>query len=177
MCITNKSRSKFSPPKDQIADLLTKPLATQTFHHARFNLNARELPLRLRGVSVMYMETYILKIITRTKRLQKTTQSLTPNVLSKLNAWENFKWIIDSYQITACLNLGTCCARLYLQIFCKQNKQCNEKYILFFSIFSNSTQKGLVILWGNLIKRNINACNLRLQVNKNLSDCLNFVNL
>ncbi|KAG6773274.1 hypothetical protein POTOM_020536 [Populus tomentosa] len=43
---------KFSPPKDQIADLLTKPLATQRFHDARFNLNARELPLRLRGVSI-----------------------------------------------------------------------------------------------------------------------------
>jgi hypothetical protein len=80
LCIANKSRSNFSPPKDQIADLLTKPLATQRFHHARFNLNARELPLRLLGVSVMYMETYILEIIRRTKRLQKTTQSPTPNV-------------------------------------------------------------------------------------------------
>jgi hypothetical protein len=49
LCIANKSRSNFSPPKDQIADLLTKPLATQRFHHTRFNLNARELPLRLRG--------------------------------------------------------------------------------------------------------------------------------
>jgi hypothetical protein len=38
----------FVPSADQIADVLTKPLASRRFHHLSYKLNVRSLPLNLR---------------------------------------------------------------------------------------------------------------------------------
>jgi hypothetical protein len=35
--------------RDQLADLLTKPLTVARFNHLRTNLHVQELPIRLRG--------------------------------------------------------------------------------------------------------------------------------
>lgn len=41
---------KFLSTKDQIAGMLTKPLAPTRFTHIRFNLNVKKLPFRLWGL-------------------------------------------------------------------------------------------------------------------------------
>ena len=59
---------QFISSKDQLADLLTKPISSSHFAQVRTKLNVLPIPLGLRGeltIKINYLNSYLIQVLSK----------------------------------------------------------------------------------------------------------------